>query len=584
MSAGRTGGPTEGPPRGGGAGDHGQGDDEREERPVTGSGSGWVPAAPTGSSPVPAGRRPDRPDREGRVTPRVVAAVVGLVLVAGTAAAAATAGSAGVAGTAPTAGGAVEVDAGPVTTSRGCGGGPVAAPDEGTDGDFATVVTPPDTRLRALATGAGTPLELVGAPATSTSTAGGAEPAADAAAEPVDGAAVLGGAAGSGGAASVRVTGATTAVPALGALATTSTPDGDLRGLAASSCAAPSSDAWLVGGATAAGTSTRLTLVNPGETTAEASLEVLTPEGLVQPPAGRGVVVPPGARVDLLLDALVPDVEGLAVHVTSTGGAVAPSLSVDRLSGVVARGVEEVTPGASPATSAVVPGVPTVAGSTAVLRLGVPGAEAADVSWDVVAAPDQAEAAALLSSATTVPAGSVVDVPLGGLPVGTSAVVVDADVPVLASVVVERAPGGAPAVADLAVAPSASPLAAGTAVVLPDAGAGLTSSLALTATGDVATTVDLAPVAADGTVGEAVPVELLGGTTAAVDPGALAPGAAGLVVTGVTGADGGAADVVAALVLTAAAVPESVAVVAPSAPPAAAGSTPVLVAPPGRWP
>ncbi|WP_299034408.1 DUF5719 family protein [uncultured Pseudokineococcus sp.] len=532
-------------------------------------------------------------------TPRVLAAVASGLLVlgvAGTAVAGASLRPVDGREQVPD-GGVVQVGSGPGTSTLGCPGGPVApvAPVE-TDSDFAVVQTPPDQRLGLLAAGAQGPVTTAPALVAGSSTTTGAEPAAAGEVQPVDGTAVGGGAAGTGGAAVLSATGADDEpAPSLSALATTATPDGDLQGLAAAACPSPTSDAWLVGGSTSAGSSSRLVLVNPGATAAEVDVELLTPDGLQQPPAGQGVVVPAGQRAELLVEGLVGGVEALAVHVTSTGGAVAPSLVVTRLEGLVPRGVEVVVPSAPPAQEQVVPGVATAGSSTAVLRLAVPGPEPAGVRWDVLADEAGAEAAGALSSEATVPASSTVDVPLGGVPAGSAGVAVTSDAPVVASVVLERLSTAAEAgPADLAVAPATAPVAPGAGLALPAADAGLTASLLLTNATDEPATAELVGVSATAEQGEPVAVQVPARSTTAVDPASLGA-VAGVLVVGadVPGARAAASagagaerssGLHAALVLTAPAPAGAVAVAVPSSVPAAAGSTPVLVTAPGRWP
>ncbi|MEJ5946617.1 DUF5719 family protein [Pseudokineococcus basanitobsidens] len=587
--------------------------------PVGGAGrgptGGWTPTAPTGGrsgegparAHAPAGAHPtggpDDPRPPGlRHGPRAFAALASLLLVAATAAVAVA--SAALDDDAPAAvpagAGVVEVGTEPGASLLGCAGGPVPlAVPEGTDEDFAVVQSPTDRRLEVVAVGAEGPLRLAGPALAGSATTTGADEVAAAEVAPTDGVAVTGGASGSGGAATASVTGpAGEAAPSLSALSTALTADGDLRGLAASSCAAPSSDAWLVGGSTAEGDSTRVVLVNPGATSAEVSLEVLTPDGLQQPPAGEGLVVPPGQRSEVLLEGLVPGAETLAVHVSSDGGAVAPSLVVTRLAGLVPRGVEVVTPAAAPATEQVVPGVATAGSSTAVLRLAAPGGEPATAQVDVLADAAGSAAAGALSTSVAVPGGQAVDVPLGGVPAGSAGVAVSAGQPVVAAVVVQRTEGAdAAGPADLAVAPATEVLAPGAGLALPAGDAGLAAQVLLTNAGDAEATASVVGVAADGGRSPARPVVVAPRSTTTLDPAQLGEGLVGLVVEGVEaatpeGADGDAdaeegsagPALHAALVLSASAPAGALAVVPPSSVPASAGSTPVLVAPPGRWP
>lgn len=586
------------------------------------AGSGWTPGPPAGAAGAPdpgaAGRSGSSPAgtagaprvaaaageraedvRTGPRLPRVLAAVTSGVLVlgvVGTAVAGASLRPQDGRADLPE-GGVVQVGSGAGTSTLGCPGGPVPlAVPVGTDSDFAVVQTPPDQRLGLVAAGAQGPVTTAPAPAASSSTTTGADPAAAGQVEPVEGTAVSGGAVGSGGAAVLSATGADDEpAPSLSALTTTATPDGDLQGVAAATCPSPTSDAWLVGGSTSAGSSSRLVLVNPGATAAEVDVELLTPDGLQQPPAAQGVVVPAGERAELLVEGFAGGVDALAVHVTSTGGSVAPSLVVTRLAGLVPRGVEVVVPSAPPAEEQVVPGVATAGGSTAVLRLAVPGSEPADVRWDVLADEAGAEVAAALSSEATVPGSSTVDIPLGGVPAGSAGVALTSDAPVVASVVLERpstADEAGPA--DLAVAPATVPVAPGAALVLPAADAGLASSLLVTNATDEPATAELVGVSAAAEQGEPVEVEVPARSTRTVDPASLGAvtgvlvrdvdvaGAAAPTAVGTASAASSGLHV--ALVLTAAVPAGAVAVAVPSSVPAAAGSTPVLVTAPGRWP
>jgi hypothetical protein len=208
---------------------------------------------------------------------------------------------------------------------------------------------------------------------------------------------------------------------------------GDLRGLAAATCQAPTADAWLVGGSTAVGSTADLVLINPGSTTAEVALQVWGP-------AARQLVPPHAQRV-VGLGGLAPDQRTLAVHLTATGGQVAAYLQDSALRGYTPAGVELVVPGAAPATRQVVPGVAVEASAgdspdQPVLRLLVPGAAATTATVTLLGANGPVD----LPGTTNVPlpAGQVTDVPLGGLPAGAYTVVVDAAAPVAAALVLSR--------------------------------------------------------------------------------------------------------------------------------------------------
>src|SRR5690606_426684 len=74
--------------------------------------------------------------------------------------------------------------------------------------------------------------------------------------------------------------------------------EGDLRGLAVTGCAEPTSSAWLVGGATTLGRTTLLLLANPTPVEAEVEVEMWGDAGPISAPGMTGIAVPAsGQRV-----------------------------------------------------------------------------------------------------------------------------------------------------------------------------------------------------------------------------------------------------------------------------------------------
>lgn len=307
--------------------------------------------------------------------------------------------------------------------------GPLVLPESVGDGAFDPMPVDPVTRVSVVAAppdggaltgsvlplGDGAPLAQLTAGSGATTVAGPTEPVvvrADGAGAPV------------------RLAGTTAAL----------VTDGDLRGLAAATCEAPSADAWLVGGSTAVGSTADLVLVNPGSTTAEVSLAAWGPNGPVEVAGGAQLVAPHAQRV-VHLGGLVVDQRALALHVSTTGGQVAAYLQDNAVRGFTPAGTDLVVPGAQPATRQVVPGV-LVDASTAdspdapVLRLLAPGAEATTATVTLLGA----DGPVALPGAASVdlPAGQVTDLPLGGLPAGAYTVVVDAGQPVAAAVSFSR--------------------------------------------------------------------------------------------------------------------------------------------------
>ncbi|MGW6003823.1 DUF5719 family protein [Oerskovia enterophila] len=219
------------------------------------------------------------------------------------------------------------------------------------------------------------------------------------------------------------------------------TTAGDLRGLAAASCAVPDISHWIVGGSTEVGSSAQLVLQNPGRTPATVRLSVWGPGGPVVLSGGGQYLVPPGEEVVTLVEAIAPEQRRLVVHVESAGGTVAAYLQHSTLAGLVPVGVDFVAPGAEP-TTALALGV-TSAGESVEdpqapqLRLLVPGSEAGSATVTVYGTDGRVRLRG--GEEQDLVPGAVTDVSLGGLPAGDYTVAVDATVPVVAGASQARA-------------------------------------------------------------------------------------------------------------------------------------------------
>lgn len=309
--------------------------------------------------------------------------------------------------------------------------GPVVLADPGSTADAQFGSTPEETRttLQVAAFGAATTSVLapLGPDAGSTEqrTVEGADPSAYSVAEQGGRSEML---------RSTTSAGDTSDAAASTASATTS---GDLRGLAAASCAAPGVDQWLVGGGTELGSSTRLVLSNPSRTPATVTISIWGPSGAVDPAGPTTYLVPPGEEVSTLVEGLAAQQRGLVVRATSAGALVTATLQHSVLDGLTARGVDLVVPGEAPATAQVITGV-----SVEDSEIGDP-----DVASVRLLAPDESTTATLTvlredgqrvlrgAQTTDLVAGTVTDVSLSGLPAGSYSVVVQADVPVVAGAV-----------------------------------------------------------------------------------------------------------------------------------------------------
>jgi Family of unknown function (DUF5719) len=220
---------------------------------------------------------------------------------------------------------------------------------------------------------------------------------------------------------------------------------GDFRGFAAAACARASISTWLVGGSTAVGRTTLLSLANPNEVVATVSLEVFGDGGEISAPGSKGIVVAAHTERVLSLAGFAPDLGAPVLHITSTGGPIAANLQQVVVRGISPGGVDIVGPTSIPAKGAVFPGV-VVANSATVapllgedgfkdlgtaLRAFVPGDKAATARVSVVP-EDPAVAGASFS--ISLPAGVVTDVPIDGLADGVYSISLESDVPVVAAV------------------------------------------------------------------------------------------------------------------------------------------------------
>ena len=253
----------------------------------------------------------------------------------------------------------------------------------------------------------------------------------------------------------------------------------DYTGFAAASCAEPSGSIWLVGGSTAVGRSTLLSLTNPSPVDATVALTILSPNGAVNAPGMSGIVVKAGAQRVIPLAGYAPDVAAPVVHVVSRGGQVVAALQQSIVRGLDPGGVDLVGAAGDPATHLVIPGV-RVFGAlgvnkalalsdwddvAAAVRVAVPGARAAKVQVSLV--PQDAKSGGL-SFEMDVSSGQVSEVGLDSaaqtdsgavaIPDGMYSVVIDADQPVVAGVRVSTAvdptAGAASTVSDTTAPPS----------------------------------------------------------------------------------------------------------------------------------
>lgn len=332
----------------------------------------------------------------------------------------------------------------------------------------------------------------------------------------------------------------------------------DLAGLAAAACSEATADAWLVGGATTTGRTTFVVLDNPSGVSSTVDLAITGEEGAVSAPGASGISVPAGSRRVLSLAGLAPDLSSPAVHVQSRGGQVVARLEQSTVRGLLAGGVDWISPAAAPATALTMTGLRIDSSSAPVapvegeeapadgeggsapgagsdpgtdpdretaVRIVVPGSDDADVSVSV--APEDGTDGTGTTFTVQADAGRTTDVPVSDLPDGRYSVTVQSSVPVTGAVrsVSGAAESGA---TDFAWLPSAEALTRDALVSVP---AGPAPLLHLRNGGDATAGVTArptdgsAPVRLDVPAGSAASVAVTAGTTY------LLEGATGLTAT-----------------------------------------------------
>ena len=226
---------------------------------------------------------------------------------------------------------------------------------------------------------------------------------------------------------------------------------GDFRGLAATNCAQAVTETWLVGGATATGRTTLITLVNPSDTSSTVNISIFGEEGAVSAPGAEGIVVQPHSQRVLSLAGFAPGIQAPVVRVMSKGGQIVANLQQSTVRGLEPGGVDIVGSTKGPSTSQVIPGVVVANSETLQSRLGedgfadldtalrvyLPGEQLADVTVDVVS---EAEGGASSTFSITLEPGVVTDVPVDGLVDGSYTVTLTAELPVVAGLRVATVP------------------------------------------------------------------------------------------------------------------------------------------------
>lgn len=216
------------------------------------------------------------------------------------------------------------------------------------------------------------------------------------------------------------------------------------RGVAASACAEPLNEQWLLGGETTTGVSMTVSLGNPGAVPATVQLAVFDENGPVTAGQTSAVLVPAGTEQTVSLNGYAPDRGRIAVRVISTGAPVTATLGVVQAQAIDPFALDTITRQSAPATRLVVPGVanidrvddrgPSDVGDSDPFRVRVrvlaPGGETGTArisGLDADGKPVDLGEVGLTGQ-------QVGELEVQNWPAGVNAVVIDADVPVIGGV------------------------------------------------------------------------------------------------------------------------------------------------------
>ena len=236
------------------------------------------------------------------------------------------------------------------------------------------------------------------------------------------------------------------------------------RGLSGLHCSNVGSEQWIVGGGSKSGQFTLLYLSNVETQRASVNVDFFGPQGPVDAPSARGIVVPGRTTRVVAVDRLVPGFPQLAMHVVVTAGRLGMAVSTSERRGRIALGSDFIPAAAAPAQSVVIPAIPAINGTASLVVLA-PGADDADVRIKVIGSDGTFSPVG--GSRVTVGARSVRSIDLtAALQRENSGLILESDQPITASVRVRFKPqrgsstefawtSATPAITDVAVEPIA---------------------------------------------------------------------------------------------------------------------------------
>ncbi|MGO3834390.1 MAG: DUF5719 family protein [Microbacteriaceae bacterium] len=213
-----------------------------------------------------------------------------------------------------------------------------------------------------------------------------------------------------------------------------------VRGLAASSCGEATNEQWIVGGSTARGISSVITLSNPGAVAATVTIGVFNEEGPVEGVGTTGVLVPPATTKTVPLSGFGAGYDSTAIRVQASGSPVFATLGVHQITDITPIGADTVNAQLTPSTELVFSGVRTYENHTH----GEEGEDGHDAALARLLSPEVATKAKVFSltadkeraliGEVDLEAGVVTDLGLSKLPKEATGVIVESDEPIVGGV------------------------------------------------------------------------------------------------------------------------------------------------------
>ncbi|UYQ78290.1 DUF5719 family protein [Glutamicibacter sp. JL.03c] len=310
--------------------------------------------------------------------------------------------------------------------------------------------------------------------------------------------------------------------------------DGDLAGLATATCQAPASNWRFTGLQTSTGSTSVMNLSNPTHTTAQISVRLRGPEGLIDTPTLQSIVLAPGQSRALVLGGYAQNMDSVSAEVTSVGGKITASVQQAALRGLTPSGVDFVAPNASASNTQVIPGVwideksnadaLSKEDSSLVPQLHVSATGSSGAGYKVKVLGKDGEVAASFDDNLAVASNATDVQSLKQLAGGYYTIVVESDAPVTAAVRMVRGSNPKDS-SDTAWAASSNVLAGTQAMPLPANGTGKFSLAAVDSDSSVEATV----VHQDGKLSKGRKLEISAGSSIVFDPKTVADDAQAVI-------------------------------------------------------